>query len=159
MGLNADEVEDEDKFVLRDDDEYWLQLAEGAARTLLYDSRATPSQIVGLGRALYALGRLPKTSPGVDVTFGACYRNGGEHQEVDFAISEHRFGVSLGGSVYDPGIGHDSYTELSYSVEIGGYRETLGELYIVEDSFRELLNLGDVSVSDDSTADCLDEEE
>jgi len=70
---------------------------------------------------------------------------------IDFVISESVFEISKGGSVYDKEVGSDSYSEPGWVVEAGGYRNTECDLYHLEDSITEYLNLGaEISASDDS---------
>ena len=68
---------------------------------------------------------------------------------IDFRISESAFEISQGGSVYDKTVGRDSFSEPGWLIEIGGYRSTECELYNLEESIEEYLNLGaEITVSD-----------
>lgn len=147
------------EFNLEDDDFIGVCTAINVARLFLKDNTITPKKIIGLGNALYALERLPITTPGVYVEFSIEYRNGTEQYSemkyVNFSITENEFQVSVGGSVYDSEIGSDSYTELDYLIGFEGYRLTEGDitdLIYVEDNVKEFLKLGaEINVQDDSS--------
>jgi len=144
-----------EEFQLTDDDYYAIEIAKNVARRFLKHSQITPQQVVGIGNALYALGRMPIVTPGSYSEFGIVYRAGTEEfsemRYIDFRISESAFEIPKGGSVYDISVGGDSISEPGWLVEIGGYRNTECELYDLEDSIEEYLNLGaEISVSDES---------
>ena len=48
-----------EQFELIDDDRYAVEIAKNTARRFLKDPRITPQQIIGIGKALHALERLP----------------------------------------------------------------------------------------------------
>lgn len=105
--------------------------------------------------ALYALERLPLVTLGSFSEFGIAYRAGTEEfsemRYIDFRISESAFEISEGGSVYDKAVGSDSFSEPGWVVEVDGYRSAECDLYNLEDSIAEYLNLGaEISVSDES---------
>ncbi len=146
------------KFELTDDDYYAIEIAQNVARRFLKDPRITPEQVIGIGNALYALERMPRVTPGSSTEFGIVYRAGTEEYSemryINFRISESEFEISRGGSVYDKSVGSDSFSELKWVVEVGGYRDTECELYDIEDSIAEYLNLGaEITVSDESEID------
>jgi hypothetical protein len=129
-----------------DDDYIAIQIAMNIARLLLRKSNLTPLQVVGLGKALYALEKFPTAIPGADVEFGIVYRAGdedfGEMRYVTFHISDTEFEISSGGSVYDRSVGSDSFSRPGWVIEVGSYRETGCDLDTLEDEIREYLNLG-----------------
>ena len=144
-----------EEFELADDDMYAIEIAKNIARRFLKHPRITPQQVIGLGNALYALERLPLVTPGSSSEFGIVYRAGREEfsemRFIDFRISESAFEISKGGSVYDNAVGGDNISEPGWIVEAGGYRSAECELYDLEDSIAEYLNLGaEISVSDES---------
>jgi hypothetical protein len=152
----------ENRFELTDDDMYAVEIAMNIARNFLRSPQIKPQQIVGLGNALYALERLPLVTQGAWSEFGIVYRAGTEEfnemRYIEFIISESRFEISKGGSVYDKAVGSDSISEPGWVVEVNGYRETECELYDIEDSIAEYLNLGAaISVSDESEIEYEDE--
>ena len=70
-----------------------------------------------------------------------------------FLISENEFEISTGGSVYERNVGGDSFSGPGWRIEAGGYAERSldYELYDLEDSIREYLNLGaEITVDDQS---------
>jgi hypothetical protein len=143
------------EFKLTNDDRYAIECAINIARRFLKTPGLNASKIIGLGKALYALERLPKTTPGAYFEFGISYRAGtkesSEMRYVDFKITESSFEISKGGSVYDCDRGSDSFSDPGWLIQASGYRETECELYDLEDTILEYLNLGaEISVSDES---------
>lgn len=143
------------EFELTDEDMDAIKIAINVARRFLKNPQITPKQVIALGNALYALERLPLVTPGVATEFGIEYRAGtkeySEMRYIDFRISESDFEISKGGSVYDKSRGSDSYSDPRWLVEAGGYRETECDLYNLEESIDEYLNLGaKLSISDES---------
>ncbi|MBF0453911.1 MAG: hypothetical protein HQL72_03715 [Magnetococcales bacterium] len=144
-----------DEFDLTDEDVFAVEIAKNIARRLLGHPQITPQQIIGLGNALYALEQLPLSTPGSLSEFGIVYRAGddnfSEMRYIDFRISGSTFEISIGGSVYNKGVGSDSFSEPGWIIEIGGHRNAECELYTLEDSITEYLNLGaEITVSDES---------
>ena len=144
-----------EEFELTDDDCYAIEIAKTLARRFLKHPRIRPQQVIGLGNALYALERLPLVTPGSSCEFGIVYRAGTEEfsemRYIDFRISESTFEISNGGSVNDKAVGGDSFSEPGWVVEVDGYRNAECELYQLEDSIAEYLNLGaEITVSDES---------
>jgi hypothetical protein len=145
----------EEEFELTDDDMQAIEIAKNTARRFLKHPRITPQQVIAIGNALHALERLPLITPGSSSEFGIVYRAGtvefSEMRYIDFRISESAFEISKGGSVYDKAVGSDSFSEPGWLVEVGGYRNAECELYDLENSIAEYLNLGaEISVSDES---------
>jgi len=144
-----------EKFDLTDDDCYAIEIAKNVARSFLKNISITPQQVIGLGSALYALERLPLVTPGSSSEFGIAYRGGtdelSEMRYIDFKITESTFEISQGGSVYNKTIGSDSFSEPGWVVEVDGYRNAECNLYQLEDSIAEYLNIGaEITVSDES---------
>lgn len=143
------------KFELFEDDYYAIDIAKSTARRFLGHPQIKPSEIIGLGSALYALERLPIVTPGSNTEFGVIYRSGtdnnGEMRYIDFLISEDTFEISRGGSVYNEAVGGDSFSRPGWLLEVGGHRCTECDLCYLEDSIAELINLGaEITVNDDS---------
>lgn len=142
------------KFELTNDDLYAVEIAKNTARHFLRCPQITPNQVIGLGKALYALERLPLVTSGASDEFGIVYRNGTEEfsemRYIDFRISESAFEISIGGSVYDKAVGSDSFSQPGWLVEVGGYGNTGCDLYNLENSIAEYLNLGaKVTINDE----------
>jgi len=149
-GMNSME-----EFEMIDDDWYAIEIAKNTARRFLQSPHITSQQVIGLGNALYALERLPLVTPGSSSEFGILYRAGTEEfhemRYINFSISESAFRISIGGSVYDKAVGGDSFSEPGWVVEVSGYRNAECELYQLEDSIAEYMNLGaEITVSDES---------
>ena len=60
----------ENKFELVEEDYYALEIAKKIARHFLSLPIVKPKQIIGLGNAIFALERIPKSTPGVFVNYG-----------------------------------------------------------------------------------------
>ncbi len=163
MDTNIDDDDDSDypeEFTLSRDDKNAIEVASDVARLLLTHPQIKPQQVVGIGRALYVLGKLPKITWGAAVEFGVSYRCGGEFTAIKFSISDEWFEITAGGSSYDPGIGHDSYDEPGWSFDIHGKGERRCELDSLDSRVRSLLNLGgSVDVFDESSFKMKDDEE
>ena len=136
---------DTEHFDLRGQDEYSdefaISIAINVARGFLQKHDVTARQIIGLGKALYALERLPASTPRVAIEFGVVLRvniNLEEMRYLEFRISDSVFQIARGGSI-DLGAGSDSYSEPGWWIEVGGYRETECELYCIEEEVAELL--------------------
>jgi hypothetical protein len=152
---NPDDDNPTEKFPIARDDWAAIELAEEIARQLLKHPRITPIKIVGLGNALYALGKLPNITVGSSCKFGITYRHGDEDfsemRYIEIGISETSFSISTGGSVYDKAVGSDSFSTLDWVIESSGYKSTEGELYSIGSSVSEYLMLGaEITVSDAS---------
>lgn len=146
------------EFKLNDEDYYAINIAKNIARRFLKHPKITPLQVIGLGNALYALDRLPNVTAGACCEFGIVYRRGTEENEemryITFRISEYEFEIAKGGSVYDNAVGSDSFSEPGWLIEAGGCRNTECELFAIEDSIEEYLNLGaEIIVNDESDMD------
>lgn len=157
--IDNDKVENGNEiFDFSDEDYCAIDLAIRIARILLKDDRIKPIQVIGLGNALYALERMPISTPGVNTEFGIIYNNGNDNSSemryIDFRITETHFEISRGGSNYDLSVGSDSFSEPGWLIEIDGYREYGCALYEIEDDITEYFGLGaELSVSDESDID------
>lgn len=143
------------EFELDDDDYYAISIATNVIHKLLSHSNIKSKQVVVLGNALYALERLPLQTEGVNCEFGVTYRQEieefNEMRYIDFTISEESFKISGGGSVYNQSVGGDSYSNPSWYIEIDGYKDRQAELFEIESSVEEYLNLGAKIVVDDNS--------
>jgi len=145
----------ENKFELVEEDYYALEIAKKIARHFLSLPIVKPKQIIGLGNAIFALERIPKSTPGVFVNYGVelCKGNNDfrERRYIDFMISEDRFEISTGGSSVDNQSGGDAYSEPGWIIETGGYYNRECMLSQIEDEIFEFLNLGaEINVEDES---------
>lgn len=135
-----------DQFPLNDTDHYAVSIAIECARRSLARPDIPAWKAICIGKALFALERLPEPPLGVWVSFGVSLRQGkpgaSDLRFLEFLVTEDSFEISRGGSAYDAAVGSDSYSLPGYRVEFGGFRETEVDLSVLEDEFRELLNLG-----------------
>ena len=171
LGAAADydlpEIEEEDEgLVWEDDDLFAVETAKAAARMFLGHPDIKPGQIVGLGRALYALERLPQATPGVYCEYSVSLTSGNddfsEMHYISFWISENGFEISTGGSVYDKRVGSDTVSGPRWLLEFSGYAErSLGdEIESIEGRVRRYLRSGaEITVNDDSTSMVIEEED
>lgn len=164
-----EEEEDEetnDRFELKNKDYAAIRVAIDVLRLFLSQGNLPARKVVGLGKALYALERLPAVTPGIYCEYGTCYRSGDEKfsemKYISFLITEETFEISTGGSVYDQSVGSDSISGPVWRIEIGGFADrSLGnELYELDNEIREFLNLGaEITVEDSSEEIDMDEGE
>ena len=150
-------MDDPKQFDLTEEDEYAIEVAISVAQKLLRKAAVSPREIAGLGHALYALKRLPDTTPGAYVEFGVAFRQDFEYsggmRYVTFIICEFAFEISRGGSEWDKHVGSDSFSEPGWRIEIGAgaRRECFHKLADLEEAVQEYLNLGGtISVADES---------
>ena len=110
-------------FDLTDDDEYAIDVMRRVGSALANRKGLPPEHAASIRRALAALDRLPKPTPGLHVEYGVCYRTDGGMRCVEFLVSDWALGISPGGSDYDDATGGDSFSEPGWRVEVDGYRE------------------------------------
>jgi hypothetical protein len=151
-------------FIFVNEDYIAVESAIKFARKLLSHPRITPTQIVGIGRALHALERLPKSTPGIYVGFGISFRQGDEDfsemKYWDVFISEKSFSVRSGGSVYSSDVGSDSYSGFRHEIETSGYRNLNDDIYQWEDEVSDVFSINvSIDVEDDSRIENLEEGE
>ena len=143
-----------------DSDVFAIQIAMNIARRLVADPRATPLQILGLARALYALERLPASTPGVWVEFGVMYTMQGmftDKRYIEFLITSDTFEIQRG-VLLDNDLLIDSGYECNHISDPGWYFDVYGnrkddcpQLWQIENEVLELLGFGaDFRVDDDS---------
>ncbi len=133
-------------FQLTSEDLQAVQVAIDVARRLMHHPETNPEYMPAITKALDALRRLPEPTPGCDCGFGIHYRAGdrefSERKYMSFSISEAAFEISMGGSVYEAGIGSDSYDEGNWYFEDSGYARRECELFRIEGQAGQYLNLG-----------------
>jgi hypothetical protein len=66
------------KFDIKDNDYFAFDIAKHTACRLLKHPHIKPMQVIGLGKALYSLERLPLATEGICCEFGLVYRSGTE---------------------------------------------------------------------------------
>jgi len=144
-----------EKFDLTENDWIGITIAKNVARHFLKLKQITPIQIIGLGKALYSLERLPLVTPNSFSEFGIILREGTEaYREmryIDFRIINSSFEISVGGSSYTHGIGSDSFSEPGWVVEAEGFKSSEFELYDLEKTVKDFIESGaEITVCDES---------
>ena len=152
-----DPIEDDpeqncDLFPFNTEDVFVIEELKERFRKLLGRPNTSPVRIRQIGTVLFALERLPRSTPGIMISIGPFYRFNDESSYCDLFISESSFRLSQGGSTYDPAVGGDRYSSTVLEVETSGYRAGSGDDPAVFDwfnQFDELFNLGaEISVED-----------
>jgi hypothetical protein len=136
-----------------------VELALGLARKCLQAPGLEPCDIMGLARAIYALGRLPASTPGVDLTFMASISSDSGSYEWGWSvcITEDDFRLTSGGSTWSEEYGGDSISGYLYEIETGGHRDFNGPLSSwIEDIDSKLDQPFEVMVDDGSTITTFD---
>ena len=82
-----------------------------AVRALFRRDDITAEQIHHLAVLLFGLERLPTATPGIDVTLILSSRGETEMSYHSIDLDGETFSLSTGGSVYDPNIGSDSFSD------------------------------------------------
>jgi hypothetical protein len=124
-------------------------------RLILSNAHSTPHNIKSVANALYALQRMPLSTPGVCSTFNIDLRAGDEEfrefRYIGFGITEDAFAITRGGSTYSKSDGSDSYSEDGWRLEAGEEGRVEGNLDEIQHEIDEFIALGATfSVSDES---------
>src|SRR5687767_3219182 len=82
----------------------------------------TPAELRQMATLLFALERLPSATAGVYIDLAVTQRLDESFSYVSMELSDCDFRLTIGGSVYSPGIGSDSYSQIVLEMEIGGFR-------------------------------------
>jgi hypothetical protein len=132
-----------------------IELAIKTARQMLRKREIDPSDIVGLGHALFALQRMPAATPGADVQFDVNLSGGDsdfrESSWISFRITSEEFEIREGGSSYSAAVGGDSHSQTGWCFNLEGEGERNLDLVELEDGIAEMIQLGaNVEVEDQS---------
>lgn len=84
---------------------------------------AEPATLKKIASFLHALERLPYATPGVSLDLAFMERVDENLSYTSVELSEQAFRLSTGGSVYSPDVGGDSFSETSFEIETGGFRD------------------------------------
>jgi hypothetical protein len=157
-------------FSIPDDKEVFEHVI-GYVRRICTLPKIKPQELVGLARALYAVERLPRTTPGVAVEFKVGVRWGTEteHSEnwVTLCITDQEFRAGRMETTRDPNVGGDHCTTTVFEIGRESYRipqyegDSTGWMKVLEwMSFVDSLLAGDKTnlllwVSDESEPDCM----
>ena len=90
---------------------------------------ADPVTLRKIASFLYALERLPYTTPEVSLDFAIMERVCGNLSYVSVELDSQSFRLSTGGSIYSPDVGSDSFSETMFQVEMGGFRDGSTEAF------------------------------
>lgn len=85
--------------------------------------KLTPVELRRMATLLFTLERLPYATPGVSIDLAITRRLREDLSYISVEITDSVFQLSIGGSIYSPGIGSDSYSETNLYMETGGFRE------------------------------------
>ena len=138
-----------------DSDAFAIQITKQITHRFLADLNGSTSQILGLARALYALERLPASTPWILVEYGIRYYTEGEFSDrhfVEFLITSDTFEIRRGVAL-DFGLWRDTDFDPGWYFDVYGNREADCQLWQLEDEVSQLLGLGgEIYVYDESDA-------
>lgn len=84
---------------------------------------ADPETLRKIAAFLFALERLPYSTPNVSLDLAIVERINENLAYVSVELDGQFFRLSSGGSVYSPYVGSDSFSETMFEIEAGGFRE------------------------------------
>jgi hypothetical protein len=118
------------------------------------------NQIVGLGRALKCLERLPDITPGASIEYGISLYSWEWHTSEkrfwEVEITGELLVVRSSISTYDKAIGTDHIPGFHYEIRIDGYRNMIGNIYDWEREVEDAL-VGKIAVIDQCDEKLLSE--
>jgi hypothetical protein len=166
IASNKEEEIDTDNFTLTEEDELAVSVVRKVARRLLNHPTITPKDVVALGKALYALERMPLSTPKVCCSFGVYFRYGDDDRDfteyIDFTISDSTCEIHRGEISSLRGAGSDTSSNIVWSIEVGidMRGETSGLNEILDDVSEYLASDCKIEISDMSKNEFhMDEEE
>jgi hypothetical protein len=141
------------EFNLEDDDYIAINIIQSALKKLLEVDCGLDEQVSSLQFALDVVERLPQSTPGAWINVDLSIEGGYESRYSGFLITDSEIELSSGGSVYDLGIGSDSYSDPGWRFDIEGGGEREADLWALEANIVEMLNLGaEVLIENDSAS-------
>jgi hypothetical protein len=84
---------------------------------------ADPAALKEIAAFIFALQRLPYATPAVALDLALIDEIGENLSYVSVELDGQSFRLSIGGSVYSPDVGSDSYSNTTFQVELGGFRD------------------------------------
>lgn len=84
---------------------------------------AEPEALKKIAAFLYSLERLPYVTPEISLDLAIMDRVDENLSYASVELDSQSFRLSTGGSVYSPDVGSDSYSETTFEIEAGGFRE------------------------------------
>ena len=124
-----------------DHDQHAINVAINAGYRLLKVANIIPKHIIAIGKALYALEKMPESTPDVCIDFGICLKKPNESRYIEFHISEDVFSI-FHAVAANSGAGTETYPRCEWRIETGGYRKTKGSYYRLEDDIEAYLAQG-----------------
>lgn len=122
----ADESADEarrDLFPFRIEDSFLVDELKNVVRKILRHPTLSGSEVRRIGTVLFALERLPRSTPGVAVGLSVAYRYNNESTYCELFISDSELRLSSGGNAYDPAVGSDNYGQTVFEMETSGFKD------------------------------------
>jgi hypothetical protein len=123
-------------------------------------TRRRINQIVGLGRALKFLERLPDITPGASIEYGISLTSWEGHTSEkrywEVEITGELLVVRSSMSTYDKAIGTDHIPGFHYEIRVDGYRNMIGNIYDWESEVEDAL-VGKIAVVDQCDEKLLSE--
>lgn len=116
-----------------------------------------PMGIIGLSKALYAISNYPKKVIAGYIDITASTRGDCGMTYYSIYISSSEIKLSNGGSIYDEGVGSDSFSDLFYSTSETTPYDIEREIENWMDSFKINYSEGELFIEDE--AELNDEEE
>ncbi|MEO6924767.1 MAG: hypothetical protein ABI142_13145 [Bryocella sp.] len=110
-----------------------------------------PHTLRNVAAFLYALERLPYATQEVSLDLALMDRVDGNMSYVSVELDDQAFRLSTGGSVHSPGIGGDSYSQTTFEIELGGFRE--GTTQDFSDWLDAFVSGGAIELQGDGDAD------
>lgn len=90
---------------------------------------ADPESLKKIAAFLYALERLPYATPDVSLDLAIMGRGDENLSYTSVEMDGQSFRLSTGGSVYSPDVGSDSFSETTFEIEAGGFRDGSTEAF------------------------------
>lgn len=133
---------DSSRFIFTSSDWNIIQGAKLLLWKIVRSSAVKPSHLVGLGKALYVLERLPQVTKGVSVVLELSSPTQQiDEQEVyrfyQVTISGSEIEISSGGHLYSAQVGGDTFTCFSWLAQAGcdtSYQSYLDQLWVLPTS-------------------------
>lgn len=116
-----------------------------------------PTEIIGLSKALYIISNYPKVKISGFIDIGASVRGNGGLDYTCIMITEDNLELYTGGSIYNEGVGSDSFTNNFYNLLNPTGEDIELEIDGWINNFKLLIDNGDFSVEDE--AEFIDESE
>jgi hypothetical protein len=131
-------------FPFKIEDSFLVDELKKVVRKILRHPTLSGNDMRRIGTVLFALERLPRSTPGAAVGLSVVYRYNNESTYCELFISESELRLTSGGNTYDPAVGSDSYSQSILEMETSGFKDGCTDSYEVTgwfNSVSELLNM------------------